>query len=262
MLRGLISSMATLAVVTYAVLGSTPQVAEALSISGAFHFRGNEGPNTLGLLVGDRQAFGANAVEPGGAPTTVVATQGAASFALMEQTAFTPARPYAMSIPFNPALTGPWLLQATRSADAAAMLTPSIANPQLLPLVLNLHATGTSLTPTVRWDLPSLAGFDIDQIRVTIFDDDANQQVFLSAGLAVNTTSYDVPDGALQLGHDYVFRVQLLDFGALGVENRSSTFTLTPYAVPYPSALFLLASGSGVALWAIRRRGDRRTGSL
>jgi hypothetical protein len=252
MLRRLIPSFPALLLATYALLPGTHHVAEALTIGNAFQYRGHEGPNSLGLVVGDRLVVVANPVDPAGPPTTVVATQGATSFALLEQVAFPPQQPYARSIPFNPALTGPWLLQATRGADTAIAFTPSLANPQLVPLVLNLRTTGSGFHPTVEWDLPSLAGFDIDQIRVTIFDDGANQQVFSSPGLAVTTTSYSVPDGALQLDHEYVFDVQLLDFGTFSIENRSSTFTLTPYAVPVPSTLLLLTSGLGVAL-AVRR---------
>jgi hypothetical protein len=246
-------------VVVACTLAAAPDLAAALTISGTFNFRGNEGPNTLGLLVGDRLAFGANAVNPGGPPTVVQATQGTTTLALIAQSAFPPALPYARSIPFDPTLTGSWFIEAFRGADSAVAFTPSIPNPQLVPLVLNPRTSGTGFQPLVEWDLPDLTGFDVDQTRVTVFDDVLNQQVFQGAGLSPSATSWLVPGGVLQPGKQYVFLIQLFDFGQNTIENRSSTFTLTPYTVSAPHGAALLALGAGLMLWRRRRAATRTT---
>ena len=54
------------------------------------------------------------------------------------------------------------------TASAAAILlhlagaTPALAKPQQLPLVRNVRVAGKGATPRVSWQLPDLAGFDID----------------------------------------------------------------------------------------------------
>lgn len=113
-----------LSLLVVCTIATAPDLAAALTISGTFHFRGNEGPNTLGLVVGDRQSFGANAVDPAGPPTVVQASQGLTTLPIIDQTAFTPARPYARSIPFDPTLTGSWFIEAFRGADSAVGSRP------------------------------------------------------------------------------------------------------------------------------------------
>jgi hypothetical protein len=94
--------------------------------------------------------------------------------------------------------------------------------------VENLRILGGGLTPTLAWELPNLTGFDVDRIRVWIFNDVTDDRFFQTT-LAVTATQFQVPGGVLQGTGQYVFAVLLDDLRGGGiVENNSRAFT-APY---------------------------------
>src|SRR5439155_2265658 len=186
----------------------------AVTTSGPFHVRESVGPNSLGISPGDLQLFGAITVLPSGPPTTVTATQGTVVVPLdfFPITLFPDE--YLTRIPFNPALTGSWTINATRDAESAAPVnTNPILNPQLLPLLQNLRVVNGNLaplTPTLTWELPDLSAFTVTLIRVRIVDA-VTRDSFFDAFLSRTATVFTIPAGLLQFGRTYAFRVMLED---------------------------------------------------
>jgi hypothetical protein len=159
----------------------------------------------------------------------------------------------------NLSLTSAWNLRVTDPSGSTDGLFSSIADPELLPLVLDLHVIQGGTTPTVAWSLPNLEAYDLDRIRVRVTDASNNSAIFQSGSLSTSATSYEIPDGILTLGGTYEFRVMLEDFagdlssGAL--ENRSNTFSGLVQLVPEPGSIALLGFGlSGLAVFRRRRR--------
>lgn len=260
----------------FITLGSVPRDALGLSFSDLFNFEENRGPNTVGLGSGNLAVFGVEINPPGG--LTVRAVQGGTTVSL-------PFLPFTLlpnlfsdfppPMNFNAALNGSWQIQT--STDGGVTFVPgpstnSIPLPQSIPLVNNLSVVGTGLIPIIKWDLPDLSGFDVDRIRLRIFDTTVIPNAFVSAdqffqtgNLGNNATMFQVPPNVLQFGHSYIFRVMLEDLEPVPgvanrffIENRSSTFTQNAFApVPEPSTLLLIGSGLaglGSAAWRRRRR--------
>jgi hypothetical protein len=232
-----------------------PTGAFALTITNASNFRDNGQVNSVGIVAGDIQVVSAN-VAPGGPPTTVSATQSATVLGL----GLSGSDLYITTRAWDGTLFGQWAINATRGPDSAGpVLTPGIANPQLLPFVANVHAMGSGLQPVVTWDLPNLTGFDPDDIRVRVYDDSSKALVFTSNPVSTSATLFTVPPGVLLFGHSYIFRVMLEDLEGGNLENRSSGFSqiaFSPAAVPEPSTMLLIASGL-IALTRAARRSLR-----
>jgi hypothetical protein len=220
--------LALVVLVCAAPVGAVP----ITTFSGPLQFRTNNGPNSVGVPVGDHVSVGIFDVSPT-AGTSVSATQGAVTRPLPFEPSTVFPTLFRRHDPFDPALTGQWSLTATNGPDSAGpVLTNGIPNPQLVPLVENLLLVGSGATPTLTWTLPNLAGFDVDRTRIGVFNDATDDGLANPPSLPGTPTQFTIPSGLLQPGVPYIFTVTLNDDGFFGLENRSSAFTQSAYFVP------------------------------
>jgi hypothetical protein len=155
----------------------------------------------------------------------------------------------------NTSRTAAWNLTLSDSSGSANAVIGGIADPEFVPLLLNLQVVANGTTPTLTWNLPDLSAFDVDRIRVRVFDPVTDVQLYASGNLFTNTTSFLMPAGFLQLGRNYEFRVLLEDLENGFLENRSNTF-IQYSAVPEPAMAALL----GLALLGCVATKRRRQG--
>jgi len=146
--------------------------------------------------------------------------------------------------PYDPALTGSWVITATNGPDTAGpLVTPPIANPQCLPFVQNLQVVGTGPTPTVTWSLPELSGIDVESLRFRVYNDANNDVILNIGGLPLASTAFPIPAGLLFPGIPYIFSVSVEDTEPqTSSENVSTAFTQSAYFVPTTHHLDLLVS--------------------
>ena len=213
----------------------TPSRAQDLAISKLEHYTENRGWNEAGLGP-TYQIVVTATVTPSGLPTLVHVEQGGERQPLTHFAQPSTPDLYAYWRRFDAALTGSWRIVAERGdARALPATTPALARPQQLPFVRNVRVAGKGATPRLRWQLPDLAGFDIDRIRIAVRGGPRVQGRFLStlyvsADLAPAATAFRIPPGILEPGERYVFQVMLDDLEDGQLENRSSSFS-APYAV-------------------------------
>jgi hypothetical protein len=213
----------------------SPSLAQDLAISKLEHFTENRGWNEAGLGP-TYQIVVTATVSPSGLPTLAYVEQGGERQPLTHFAQ--PASPdlYVYWRRFDAAFTGSWRIVAERGdARAVPATTPALARPQQLPFVRDVRVAGKGATPRLRWQLPDLAGFDIDRIRIAVRGGPRVQGRFLSAlytsgDLPPGATSFRIPAGVLTPGEHYVFQVMLDDLEGGRLENRSSSFS-APYTV-------------------------------
>jgi hypothetical protein len=203
--------------------------AQPLSIGGVEHFTENRGWNEAGVGPTYQSVIVAT-VTPSGMPTLVFAEQNGVREPLTQFGKDL----YVFWRRFDPSFPGPWRIVAERGdAKAAAALTSALARPQQVPLALDVRVAGKGATPTVRWKLPDLAGFDVERIRVGVRGGEKIHGRFLSllqasSALPPTATAFRVPAGWLKPGERYVFQVMLEDLEGEAIENRSLAFS-DPY---------------------------------
>lgn len=156
----------------------------------------------------------------------------------------------------NTSLTGAWNLVATDSTGSTNGTFAAIADPELLPFLLNLQVTPNGLTPSLSWGLPDLSSFDVDSVLVRAVVAATGEQVFQSSRFETGVSNFTLPGGVLLAGVGYEFRVMLEDFDGSRLENRSNTFSsvyAVTAAIPEPSTYALMLAGIGLVGFAIRR---------
>jgi len=237
-------------------------------ISSSFFYTANWAPNDLVSQPEGAFVFVGAIVNPAStsdpiSSLSVVGTQGSLtqplSFNPYVQTRYPGL--YQALMPLAGAVTGVgWSITATDGTGSSApSVTAPIFNPVVLPFVSDISVSDASTTPTVSWTLPDLTTYSVDSVFVRIIDANTENQLFFQAELGGSplATSLEVPDGILQPGQSYIYRVSLVDFGPGGFENTSYAFSGAT-TVPEPATSTLLLAGLGVGL--LRARSQRSAG--
>jgi hypothetical protein len=235
--RATTKSVATIAGALALILATGPApLARDLVISRLEHYTENRGWNEAGLGP-TYQIVVTATVTPSGLPTLVYVEQGGERQPLTHFAQPLTPDLYSYWRRFDPAFAGSWRIVAERGdAKAVPVATPALAHPQQLPFVRKLRVAGKGATPRLSWQLPELAGFDVDRIRVLVRGGQRVQGRFLSVlyasgDLSPTARAFSIPPGILAPGERYVFQVTLDDLEEGRLENRSSSFS-DPYTVP------------------------------
>lgn len=209
------------ALTTAVVMGgllAPPAAADPISFGSAFAFLTNEGPNTIGLISGLKLSVVVDEVSPN-LTTRGTAQQGATTRPLRNlfaESGFTglsgTARDqFGRTIPFDPALTGPWTVTLQNGGDSVTAVTNSLVGVPALPQPVPTVVT-PGLTPFITWTNPP-SGFTRNIIEV--WDDTTNTRIaLLGCFPAANIcNSRTIPVGFLAPNGQYTARIR--------AENRS-----------------------------------------
>jgi hypothetical protein len=218
--------------------------ANAWALPTAFFYRQNTdriGPHSFpGIIpVDDKvQIFAAiDSTDPIGSPTiSVQAVQGGTTLSLDPTGPLFPFldgyHTYYRFIDFDPSLTGAWEIIPTDSTGTGpSTFTNAFVEPEFVPLVKDIKVQGTSLGTTVTWTLPNLAGFDVDGLHFCVIEAASGRHIWNYSGNLppLQTTSFTVPPGVMQVGVDYVYRVGLVDVEGSDVEENVSLAYSQPF---------------------------------
>jgi hypothetical protein len=208
---------------------ATASASAPLTITETEHYTDNRGWNEAGLGPLYQDVVTATVV-PSGHPTLVRAEQGGARQPLSHFAQPSTPNLYVAWSRVEPTSSGAWRIVAERGGAAATQDSPAIANPQPVPLLREVRVTGDPAAPRLSWQLPDLAGFDVDRIRVSVRRGERvlgrfMPVVHVSAALPPTATSFDIPAGVLVAGERHVFQVALEDLESGRLENRSMSFS-------------------------------------
>jgi len=220
---------------------SNPISADPITVNRPYHFRDNRSANSVGLRPGDFLTFGAYEVIPNGNNgTTGVATQGSVDVPLSFDPFSLLPNNFATGVTYNSNLTGQWNLKFTNGPDTTSVLTPSVGDAPMLPFASSVAISGSGLTPTFSWTLPS--EFTPDGVRIQIWDLQSGPvgtsrlvDVIHAQNFQGNPGSFTVPSTflsgkTLEQGHRYSFDISpaLTRGGPLGdnatLLSRSRSF--------------------------------------
>jgi hypothetical protein len=233
------STSLILAFAAFHFFGATSHAAPL--VTSFAHYTDRFAPHSIpGLPVGDKVQVNAfiDTNDPVGSPMiSVEAVQGATTVALdalILPEIYPGLHPYQTYIDFDPSLLGSWeIIPIDSTGIGPSEFTTAIAEPEFVPPVENIRVGGTPIGSSVSWALPNLDGFDVDLAFVRIIEAISGNQVYNSPPLPSQTTSYEPPDGELQYGVDYVYRIMLNDYEGDFPENRSNTFS-NPFRFALP----------------------------
>jgi hypothetical protein len=191
-------------------------------VQGAYQYRDNGGPNTVGNSVGESVKFGAVGVTPDGIQgTTGTATLGGTTVPL----SFAPSK----TIPgfgvspnrfhrgkqSGADLNGPsWLLTFVNGPEVNHFSTPDLAGAPQVPLVEDLAMSGNALSPTFTWTIPYPFIPSIAVVGLSDLSSPDSSSAIYGTVLTGSLTSFTVPavfpgGGSLQPGHSYHFSVHM-----------------------------------------------------
>lgn len=266
-----------------AALSATPVDAAPISASLGYQFLDNRSDNSVGIVTGEFQQFGANCVVPTGLPcfpqnpgapfgTTGVAIQNSFQIPLNFVASDLTSNHFSAARLPNAVPDGPWTLQFSNGGDSAQTMTPPLSQggnaAVKLDFVSSMTISGSGPAPMFSWTLPAVApGSQINSVRALIRD----TTLFLGGGggvaaliyvkqLPATATSFtvDPSDPALihplQQGKTYALEIQLADtrndLAAGGFPNTLSQsrtffdFTLLPPGSPPQVFLPTLVPGA------------------
>lgn len=159
--------------------------ATAPGVSDLFAFRLNNSANSDNRATGDILIWGANLVNPASSSygRTLQCATGQSCTSLSDpdwtqQALFRrnwTLRPdqFFASRPYSELLTKPWILAVSSkpdfSSDNTIVNTPAVGSAGIMKFVESMTASGTGVTPTVSWTLPS-NNLPVDPVRFRIYD--------------------------------------------------------------------------------------------
>ena len=256
-------------VFTMAMLASTSALAAPVITFLGFYtdrYAPNSVPNFATPVVGNHAQWDLQLIsgDPANAVNVIATRPGGVQFNLFFQGSpiFSNYLFSRRSVPFSEqgllafaASLPPWGFVATDTSGAISGFFPTIDNPELVPFASDVVASDNSSTPTITWSLPELSDFDIDRIRLRAIDAMTGAQIF-QTNLAINATSFTLPEGVLLPGHSYYYRLILEDLNNGLIENRSNAFTAfaTTVTVPEPGTLGLIGVTLIAGVLGLRRR--------
>lgn len=137
---------------------SNPTAATPITITNPFNFVDNVSNNSIGLVTGIREQFGAHDVIPNGAGGTAgTATRGGTTLDLYFFPHDIAPDYFARSIAFTPGTTGTgaWTLNFQNGSDTAQAVTPNIVGASIVPFANSVTISGNGATPTFNWTIPN-----------------------------------------------------------------------------------------------------------
>jgi len=231
-----------------------PAGAAPMFVGNPYTFTDNFGPNTAGFVVGHYFFVGARVADPLGVPDNIdsaealALTAGQSDYTLnyvslgsILQGTYQTVTPYVGQV-------GQWRVEfENEQGETAAMETNVLDKPRVIPLAMNLEATGSSLAPTISWDAvlfdddldSNTPDVEVDFYVIRLLNS-VNDQFYRSPLITGN--SFTVPAGLIVPGLTTI-RLEAKDFDDDGrQENRSDTFTQF-IAVPEPTTFALMGLG-------------------
>jgi len=238
--------LASILVVLAVVAAGTARGQEVpLAVTSANIFRMVTGENLLGHYdAGDVlriEVFVTRSMRP----TTVAATQGDVRIELSFYSGPMLDDLYQATIPFDPALVGPWQITVRRGGELATATAPGVPPAITMPLIDDIHVEIVDSEPRIAWTWPDLSalrdmGLILDgNIRVMQEDNlDQYQLNFgftrepMAIGNAGDAYAVTIP-GGLEADGLFLFRVYLTAYGRDGnVVAQSISFARRLYGVP------------------------------
>ncbi|MGV8838771.1 MAG: hypothetical protein ACWA6X_00555 [Bauldia sp.] len=231
---------------TFAALTGTARAQEVpLAVTSVNVFRMIIGDNLLGQYdAGDvlrLEVFVSRSMQP----TTVVARRGEVRIDLAFYSGPMLDDLYQATIPFDPALVGPWEITVRRGGKVATATTPGVPPAVTMPLIEDVRVETVDGQAVLAWTWPDLAGLGarglmvVGDIRVMQEDDLAQYQLNfgfthdpMAIGMAGQAYAIPVP-GGLEPDRLFLFRVYLTAYGPAGnVVAQSISFASRLYSTP------------------------------